>query len=756
MKTRYNLYRKVAAAIVAMAATTLAEAQVPGSALDYMLQRPRVSKVYKDKKPFDHLFIDAGGGLNLMGRNHMKIGANASMGVGDWISPEHGVRVYTEGGIWRIDNKKVKYVDVSLDYLLNLSAIASPGTYYTPKNFELIGIAGADYAWSRCRGYKDHGFGMHLGLRGQLALSKFTYAYLEPRIGLIEDNVSQVINLHGYRPYGSIMLGLGYRLPESRQKFANTGMASFADGLFFSIMGGGGFIANASPSTWDDRSGGRFMASIGKWFNKYNAIRLSANATSLHQYASTNATKALGLQLDYMANLHNIFGGSNPNRWFWTNFVAGVSYNRSADNAHYAQNSFGMGAGLQANVRIARGLALSIEPRVDIYNNKYAPRVVSFDKHDMVASLLAGFTYTYNDRHANHVEDIDDIRRSAITIVGGLANRLGNMGYGKLYAPIGRISFSNWYAPALGWRVNLQGLIRGKKLTGYNFAQAVAGADWMTDLTALSCGYDRSRVLSLRTVAGFNLGIDYAKNKPKRTYFSPDIHVGGQMAIRLSDVLHMVVEPQVGYEFSKRLSPSRVGRFMPSAAIGLEYSMHRSDKASGEVEKSATPDFVSASVGTGLYTGNYGEIGKLANRFSFVGEVGYGHWLNGVSGVHASVSNTTVQRRGKGNHNITSLSAGYMMNMKAAATGESTDDDLFQLTGIADLSVVGSNRSGKDMKVTMGGKFAIQAGFRVSKHVEVYVEPSATVYGKNVEFHVMKHHPLEGEARVSLGTKYHF
>ena len=53
MNTHYNIYSKLAAALVAVAFPSLAKAQVPGSALDYMLQRPRVMKVYKHKRPLD-------------------------------------------------------------------------------------------------------------------------------------------------------------------------------------------------------------------------------------------------------------------------------------------------------------------------------------------------------------------------------------------------------------------------------------------------------------------------------------------------------------------------------------------------------------------------------------------------------------------------------------------------------------------------------------------------------------------------------
>lgn len=751
-----HTHKKVVALVVATLTSATLMAQVPGSALNHMLQRPRVSKLYKHKRPFDHLFVDAGVGLNGMGTSSTRLGAQGAFSLGDWITPEHGLRLNVNGGVWKVLDKKVKFADLSLDYLLNITALSQPGTYYTPRRFELMGIVGAEWAWSRHEGNWQNGLGVHIGLRGQWALSNFTYAFLEPRIGLIDDQVSQVETWHGYRPYGNVVMGLGYRLPESRLKNSYEGHG-FSNGLFFSVMGGPAFLANSHPTTWDDRFGGRAMVSVGKWFDAFNALRLSANATSIHQYNSTNNLKAIGLQLDYMANLHNIFGGLNPNRKFWVNLVAGVSYNRSADKSHVADNAFGVGGGLQANIKLARGLALSLEPRIDLYGQHYAPRTSSFDNHDMTASFLAGLTYTYNDRRAAQVKDVDDIHHSSITLVGGLANRLNYLSNGKMYAPIGRISFTRWYAPAFAWRANAQGMMRGKRVMGYNFAQAVVGADWMADLTALSCGYDRSRVLSFKTIAGFSLGLDYAKKGKHATYFSPDVHAGGQMAVRVSDNLHIVAEPQVAYEFSQRLKPSHVGRFVPSLAVGLEYSMHRNGATSKPVSMPDKPHFVSAAIGTGLYTGNYGEMHPLNNRFSFVGEVAYGQWLNGVSGVHAAISNTTVQRaRGKGNQNITSLSAGYMMNIKSAVTGESTDNDVFHLTGIADLSLVGSSRKEKDMKVTIGGKLALQAGVALSKSVEVYLEPAVVMYGKGVEFNPMKHHPLEGEARLSLGTKVNF
>lgn len=47
-------------ALIMAGAPLTGKAQLSKSALDYMLQRPQVTKSYKDKKFMDHLFMDFG------------------------------------------------------------------------------------------------------------------------------------------------------------------------------------------------------------------------------------------------------------------------------------------------------------------------------------------------------------------------------------------------------------------------------------------------------------------------------------------------------------------------------------------------------------------------------------------------------------------------------------------------------------------------------------------------------------------------
>lgn len=96
-----------------------------------------------------------------------------------------------------------------------------------------------------------------------------------------------------------------------------------------------------------------------------------------------------------------------------------------------------------------------------------------------------------------------------------------------------------------------------------------------------------------------------------------------------------------------------------------------------------------------------------------------------------------------------------MMNIKSAVTGESTADHTFQLTGIAAASLNIASWKNHDTKVAPGLMGAVQAGVMVAPNVELYLEPSATVFAKKIAL-TPKNHPVEGELKLSLGTKVNF
>ena len=727
-------------------------AQAPGSALDHMLQRPRVAKYYDGKRPFDHLFVDAGGGLNLLGSKHLKGGFQGEMNIGDWISPEHGLRLNLNGGAWRTQNSKSKYLGLGLDYMLNITALSQPGAHYSPKGFEVYGIAGLDLAYSRYNGDSRRGFGAHVALRGQVALSPATYFFAEPRVGLITDDVTRAETWHGYRPVATVNVGFGYRLPERglrRDLTDSLALPSAANGLFLYAAGGPMLLFNTHPKTWRHDMGERYTVGAGKWLDAYNGLRLGVTATKLMQNGG-NRVKSLGLQLDYMANLNNLFAGINPYRTFWVNAIVGGSYAHVAGRPGTARhNVFGGGVGLQANLRLSDAFTLTLEQRGDIYERDFAPRLTSFKNYDITSSLMLGLAYTYNRRAT-----VRDSRPSdalapygAWSVGGGVANRLRTMNSGSNYMPVGRIAYTHWLGTD-AWRVSLGGMMR-RRQSGSRWAKATLGADWLADLTAHSYGVDPDRVLSVVLLAGADAGVDYTSGEAR---FAPDVHAGGQLRLRLGGNVRLVGEMQLEYMLGSRYNGQR-DRCLPQATLGVEYAMRRASRKGG-TERSGQRNFVSASLGTGLYTGNYGAMSPFGRKLSFVASLGYGRWIGGTSGVYGEVANSVVQRHGERNQNLTTVTAAWMLDVKRAVTGSDTSDDVFRLTGIVGPSLGVSSREGRDTRVAPGIHAAVQAGWRVTDNMELFVEPSATVFGNGIE--TPKIHPAEGELKLSVGAKVHF
>ena len=910
------------------------------SALEYMLQRPNVTKHYEHKRLGDHLFTELGAGLNVTGTHNFKFGAQANGAIGDFITPEHGLRLGVNAGVYRMGENDVKFGNFTLDYLMNLTAIAHT-RYPQPRPFELYGVAGVDVTYARNRGVSKTGWGAHLGLRGQYAFSPYTYIYVEPRLGVLHKNATLSDTWRNFRPTASIMAGVGYRLltPEERaHKYGKDNSPQnkkFKNGLFVDLMGGPTFLSNAHPSTWKHNAGVRAALSVGRWMNDYNALRLTGYASTIKQDNNPKAT-ALGGQLDYMLNLHNLFGGVDETRRWWVNGVAGVSFSYASSN-NKNHGIWGLGGGLQANVRVAKELSLIAEPRVDLYNKNFVNSDNSIGSLDCVPSLLVGIAYTYNSDYHQAVCFNDDfvagqwhdhifietagglnvnVTRTAVrhafkymrpqayvgivrwfsplhgarlwgqigktrysedgscdnlsvgadylfnftnaftgyrkdrlfeftgglgfnlarrqhdskTFVGVDASLRGSwnvsplcaiyvepklQAYGKNYLPsalgsskmdfiasgmlgvqfnlgnynaqlgrdlangdnnykrssfavaggfnvpannvrsksayngVGRLSYTHWFSPLSAWRANVQGSL-GKR-NNYKYGTAVVGADYVTDLTAHAYGYDPSRVVSIMALAGINLGADYSNGK---SYFTSDVHFGGQLAVKVGNNAHVFAEPQLSYHLSKRFKDeSKLNKWKPLLLVGVDYSFKRCD----QLKDIAAPNkkrYVSLNMGTGVNSINLTPTNS-SYRWTYNAALGYGQWLTSLHGFEVDLCNMLYKKSSTVRNNLTALRANYMMNLRTAVTGESSDDKLFQLSALAGVSLNVS--SGKEMKakVIPGVQAALQAGWKVSPTIELYLQPEAALYSNKIISNGSGH-PIDGQVTLSMGCKYHF
>lgn len=911
-----------------------AQAQIPGGALDYLLQRPAVSKRFEHKKFGDHLFMDAGMGTNMMGHASKEFGALGKLQVGDWITPEHGARVGVQGGMWNLGYDKVKFGGISLDYLMNINAIAHR-SYKRPQPWEFYAIAGLDVMASKKDENKEIGLGAHVALRGQYAITPLTYLYIEPTLGFVSTKLAQTDNWRKMQSYAGISAGLGYRLQTGANRAHTVYREKGAlENMFFSVATGPSLLL--SNSTWPDRErlGGKVALGLGKWFNPHHALRLSASYASQRMPYELLNTRVYGVQLDYMLNLHNLFAGPDVTRPWNLNAVVGGSVSASINEADFCQKALGLGVGLQGNIRLNEHLDAYVEPRVDVYKSTYMPLYPS--DPNLVASLMAGITYNYHSstlrqadpdeqfehnywhdhlffeagagfnlpvrhypvsmparhfqplgalaigkfftplhgarirvqggriesvmnaskaygdigldylldltnlcrgyipqRHfgviasvggdigfrrnqhqaywglsasakaiwnvtpslgifveprlqayksgfldandevggrpdllasavaglqvnlgayhksATWAEDEDNRKRPTLSFAGGGNVLLNDLGSKSAYGPAFRLSYQQWRGPLTSWRANLQ--FAKNKIGENNYGKASIGADYLIDLLAHLYGYDSQRVFTTNLVAGVNVGAEFLSTVGNG--FVSDVHGGLQFSVRLADKWHLYAEPQVSYQLTDKLDLGRSNRLSGQFLLGVDYSFRKSreHKEASVVEHR---DFASLALGTGMFSSTIHNPGS--RKFTFNTDVAYGHWYNAHHGLQASLSQVSIPYEWDDKRHFSSLRLNYMMNVKSAILGESADETGFQLTGLAGVSVTLASGGGLSKKVVPGFQIALQPGYRFTPSLELFLQPEITAYSKKAELVRHSGHPLEGEVRLSLGTKYYF
>lgn len=740
---------------------------LPKSAFEYMLQKPRVSKRFDHKKFGDHLFLEMGVGINTVAVrvDNIKIGPQVEVKIGDWITPEHGWRLGGKLGAYYTHQYQAKFFQISPDYIMNLTALANRN-YPKYKRFELYGFAGFDIAYSQDRAdqtseqAKRHqlgksldkiNWGVHLGFHGQYELTRNTYAYIEPTLMLLEDDMTKAYTHYNFRPAGSITVGFGYRVSEAMRLRQHTreyraekalelqdlgyhtvgGKQKFADGLFFSVAGGYSFLANSHPSQWPENDGGRFAVHMGKWFTPYQGLRLGVNYTNLQQtWLETSATHRrisnVGIQADYMLNLHNMFIGLNPNRYWWINYLLGGSVNFS----NQSKTTFGIGTGLQGNVRIAPAVTFFVEPRLDFYQKDYAIDGHSLKNVDLVGSVLAGFTYTYNAGFLKRLKASRDQFESTtwhdhIFVEGGFGynypiidNAKGN--FKEYTRTLAFIGVGKWFNALHGARFWMQ-ISKAKYEPETYSRHAEMGLDYMFNFTNAFLGYNENRKFEVTGGAGVNVSVLKNENH---------LNFGAQAFLRgtyyPSRMLGIFIEPRLtGY--GKHYFPienEKKVTLLASGHVGLQFNMMNYNKsaetAKFEQDGGRHGSFYAAG---GFCTPAY--MIKHGEAYAGIIRAGYTNWFTPLSAWRVSLQGIAARHYG-----------GQKNRYRKYAEGKAGIDYLYDITAhtygydpdrvVSVYGVLGANIGFdySDSKTYANGDFHAggQLAFLIAKNTHLFTE----------------------------------
>lgn len=509
---------------------------------------------FKGQDTIKHFFLEFSGGPTFSftqgGDKRLQApGYEFGIAFGHWFTPINGARIGVFGKRYNStplgEAIKANNLGVSMDYLANFSALGND--YNALRKFEMFGILGGEYLFSKYEGTNYTTWGIRTGLQARYAWDYGTVFYWEPRIGLYTDNMDYTSSWRKFNVAGSILVGVEFRnYPKGLRRTHKFSSTKFKDHSFLYTGIGFGSLITKETTNLSRYSGGGVLLGIGRWFNRYSGARLTGKITTFDHPKSEDKIRSIGFQADYMLNLSSAFYGYNPDKRFELLAIAGFSYD-SVSNTQKT-NLFGLGAGLQASVKLTRDMSLFVEPRINFYPGKeYASGANGEDKCRANFLINAGITITSNPSETTSSNEPGTKNRfkPGFFIEGayGLTTPIEEASlYQKNVNPritgtVGR-NFSKTFGVRLS--ADFGKLWKSNDLPDVN--TSTFGVDALWNISSYMSGYDPERIFELIGTAGPNLA--FRSSQPGNKAY-----LGGKCSFqglwKITPSLGVYIEPQL-------------------------------------------------------------------------------------------------------------------------------------------------------------------------------------------------------------------
>jgi len=739
------------------ASDTIYKHRVYPNAFELMLQKPLRTDTFETRKRLlDHMFIQMGGGVSALLDNTPKPNYTLELRLGDWLTPVHGIRLGgTVGGVKRgtTSDKRGLFVGLQADWMLNLTNLANGG-FDPHRRWSFSTLLGVDALLAKQEGQRKLVPGVHGGLHAEVQLTNYTALYLEPRLSLVSDHITPMHDRTGtWKPYdymASVTAGLSFRrLPMwQRSEHPTYRAASWLDGTFITVGAAPAFMVSRHFSDTPKNNGFVGSLGIGKQFNAFSALRLKGKIGVIDVKDVEHVNHGMA-QLDYVFNLSG--GQYLQSRPVWMNLVVGADLAVSKQKDQNAVYTPGIGGGVQFNVRTGRSSYFYLEPRVDVFKDKFYPSFSTFEKYDVMASLEAGFTF-----HRNEVENWRRNPRPDNRVFGWGGNLFIDAGVGAASAitkkalesnawisASAHVALGTWITPKSGLRLDLltTQLCLGSRQRPNKFHLTEVGADYLWNLTTHMGGYNPQRRFEMYALAGPRL----AKRSYVNTFYL-GASAGVQALYHLNDMLGLFLEPSVQtYHKSLLHDGAELGdlRLMGRVMGGVNVRMRNQRRLMGRMAlaQAKQTDFV--FVMGGLRTDMI-EPRQLHQAY----KAGFGRHYNNYAAWRAYAS-TNFFLTHDGKTNRTGAGADWLWDLTEYNYG-ANPSRRFSFSTIVGAELAQENRDARrrvfSPEVHVGGQMALQ----VSPAVQLVAEPTLGARWSSLQ----TGSKMELDAQLQVGVVY--
>lgn len=720
---------------------------------DSLFKVQHFSKKYPQKRFMDRAMIDLGVGLteglgrDITGMHLMGLQPFGTIGMADWVTPEHGWRASLSVGrmplsTWNTSkgkhiNSSQLFVGVSLEYMLNLSAIANR-QYEQAKLLEFYTLAGLDAGIVNQRNANTadkytHYLGAHIGLRGVYNFTPITYLYLQPTLSVYSPHGLFEPSNNGSNRYAigaGLTAGLGLRRAGDMVVKREIGDSLTSVGNDWFLQGALGL---AVPVEYRKGYGPQAVVGIGKWLNHCNALRVNINAGTHRNPSGRNRLVAIGAGIDYIWSVSRFFSRhltydrtQEPRASM--NFIIGGGVHGVDDNITGRYAAFNAGGGFQFNFRVARMTEIYLEPRMDIYTKNYLPGIPFYGsrKPDLVASLYAGLAF-HQGMHTRWLRESRNpfFKKSPydhyfIQVAGGgitpiAAQTIRAVRQAFLISPALQVSVGSWFTATHGVRVYADGGLIKQKASAKRDNYASVGVEYLWNITNALAGYREQRPFEFVGGIGFNNGFIFGQSQK----FNPALSATLQAHYYFNPRWSIFIEPQMRFYGKKMLTHTGywvdpVASLMIGAQLrtrGYDYRLAR------DTFQLSRQRFIGGGIGM-INRGSINSKGGL-------GRVEVGRWFTPIMALRGTATVEGFYNDplwGNGRHVRTLLGGDYMIDLAQMAYGYRGNSRFTARPFIG--GNVGLGFYQKRKTLWEGDIHAgMQLAFRIGNHAEFFIEP---------------------------------